>query len=122
LLLIVTGLYPPLLIVADVGSEIPSLGSLFVMPGLVGWLLWVVSLVCGGVIAWQGQVLRSRIEMLLDVVHDVLRLEWFYDALTGALDRGLNVFQAANEVIEGAGALLWSLVLFLLLLLVWGGL
>lgn len=122
LFLIITGLYPPLLIVTDVGSVVPSLGSLFVMPGLVGWLLWVVALVCGGVIAWQERVLRSRIELLLNAVHDVLRLEWFYNSLTGALDRGLNVFQAANEVVEGAGALLWSLVLFLLLLLVWGGL
>lgn len=122
LCLIVAGLYPPLLISADVGSQLPSLGSLLKMPGLVGWLLWAVVLVLGGVIAWQERVLRSRIDLLLDVVHDILRLEWFYNSLAGALDRGLNVFQAANEIVGGAGALLWSLVLFLLLVLVWSGL
>jgi hypothetical protein len=60
--------------------------------------------------------------LLLGAVHDVLRLEWFYSAVAGAFDRGLSVFRVANEVVGGAGALLWSLLLFLLLLLVWGGL
>ncbi len=122
LFLIVTGLYPPLLIGADVGSQLSSLGSLLAGPGLVGWALWAAVLVLGGVIAWQERILRPRIDLLFNAVHDILRLEWFYDSLTGALGRGLNVFQAANEIVGGAGALLWSLVLFLLLVLVWGGL
>ena len=122
LLLIVTGLFPSILIGANVGSEVPSLRSLLVMPGVVGWLLWVVVIACGGVIAWLERFLRSRIDLLLNAVHDILRLEWFYDSVIGALDRGLNMFQAANEIIGGAGALLWSLLLFLLFLLVWGGL
>jgi hypothetical protein len=56
--------------------------------------------------------------LLLIGVHGVLCLEWFYDALVGALDRGLNVLRLADEVVEGAGTLLWSLLLFLLILLV----
>ncbi|MCP4537871.1 MAG: hypothetical protein GY832_12070 [Chloroflexi bacterium] len=122
LFLIVAGLYPPLLIDADVDHVLPSLSSLFVMPGLVGWLLCGVVLVCGCVIAWQERVLRSNLGLLLNIVHDLLRLGWFYDSLNGALDRGLTVFRVADELVGGAGALLWSLVLFLLLLLVWGGL
>ncbi len=122
LFLIVTGLYPPLLIGADVGSQLSSLGSLLAGPGLVGWALWAAVLVLGGVIAWQERILRPRIDLLFNAVHDILRLEWFYDSLAGALGRGLDVFQAANEIVGGAGALLWSLVLFLLLVLVWGGL
>ncbi|MEE8391157.1 MAG: hypothetical protein V3S14_10225, partial [Anaerolineae bacterium] len=122
LLLIVAGLYPPLLMGSGAGSEIPSLGSSFAMPGLVGWLLWVLALACGGLLAWQERVLRSRIGLLLGAVHDVLRLEWLYSLVTGAFERGLNLFRAADQVIGGSGALLWSLLLFLLLLLMWGGL
>jgi hypothetical protein len=59
---------------------------------------------------------------LLGAVHDVLRLEWFYGAVAGAFGRGLSLFRVADQVVGGAGALLWSLLLFLLLLLVWGGL
>jgi len=41
--------------------------------------------------------------------------------VAGALDRGLSMLRAAGEVVGGAGALLWSWLLFFLLLLVWGG-
>lgn len=118
LLLVVAGLYPPLLIG---GAQPPSLGALFAMPGLGGWLLWVVSLAGGGVLAWQDRNLRPRMELLLNAAHDLLRLNWLYDTLAGALDRGLNVLQAADEVMGGAGALLWSWLLFLVILLAWGG-
>ncbi len=95
--------------------------SLLVMPGLVGWLMWVVVIACGGLLAWQEKILRSRIGLLLDASHDLLRLEWLYSAEGGAFARGVSVFRVANEVVGGAGALLWSLLLFLLLLLAWGG-
>jgi formate hydrogenlyase subunit 3/multisubunit Na+/H+ antiporter MnhD subunit len=122
LLLIGAGIYPPFLLGGSVGSDtVPSLGLLFVMPGLVGWLLWAVSFVLGGLLAWQDGFLRSKIGPLLSVIHDVLRLEWLYSAVVGALGRGLSVFESADEVIGGAGALLWSLLMFLLFLLVRGG-
>jgi len=117
LLLVAVGLYPPLLIG---GVRVPTLGSLFVMPGLMGWSLWVLSLAGGGVLAWQEGVIRPKIELLLSAIHDLLRLKWLYDAVIGALDRGLSVLRAADEVVGGRGALLWSWLLFLLFLLVWG--
>lgn len=118
LLLVAAGFYSSLLIV----DPCPSLGRLFAMPGLVGWVLWVVSLAGGGVLAWQEGNVRPRIELLLSVAHDLLRLEWLYGAVARALDRGLTILRAADEVVGGAGALLWSWVLFLLILLVWGSL
>jgi formate hydrogenlyase subunit 3/multisubunit Na+/H+ antiporter MnhD subunit len=122
LLLIGAGIYPPLLLGGSGGGDaVPSLGLLFVMPGLVGWLLWVASFVLGGLLAWQDGFLHSKIGPLLSVIHDVLRLEWLDGAVVGALGRGLSVFESAGEVIGGAGALLWSLLLFLLFLLVRGG-
>jgi formate hydrogenlyase subunit 3/multisubunit Na+/H+ antiporter MnhD subunit len=117
-LLIVAGFYPALLVA---GVPAPALGALFVRPGLAGWLIWVISLAVGGVLAWQEENVRGRIGILLDAVHDLLRLEWLYDALVGAMDRGLSVLRAADEVIGGAGALLWSALLFLLILMIWGG-
>jgi hypothetical protein len=115
LLLIVTGLHPPFLVG---GVQVPTLGALLAMPGLTGWLLWVISLAVGGVLAWQDGAIRSRIELLLSAIHDLLCLEWLYTAVVGALDRGLSVVRAADEVVGGGGALLWSWVLFLLLVLV----
>jgi NADH:ubiquinone oxidoreductase subunit 4 (subunit M) len=116
LLLLVSGFYPPLLVggVADL-----SVGKLFSTPGLAGWLVWAVSLSVGGVLAWQDENVRQRIDLLLDALHDLLRLEWLYDALVGALERGLSAIRAVDEVVGGAGALLWSLLIFLLLLLIW---
>jgi formate hydrogenlyase subunit 3/multisubunit Na+/H+ antiporter MnhD subunit len=122
LLLVVAGLHPPLL-VTEVPA--PSLWGALATPGLAGWLLWTASLAGGGVLAWQdaGQQsdTQSRIELLRGTVHDLLRLEWLSEMVVGALDRGLSVLRTADEVIGGAGALLWSLLLFLLILLVWGG-
>lgn len=114
--LLVSGIYPPLI----GGKATPSLGALFALPGLIGWLLWAVSLACGGMLAWQEKNLRPRMELLLSAIHDFLRLEWLYRAVAGALDRGLDLLRAADEVVSGAGALLWSLLLFLLIMLVWG--
>ena len=116
LLLLISGLYRGLLVG---GVTFPSLGTLFATPGLAGWLVWVISLALGGVLAWQEGNVRDRIEFLLDAVHDFLRLEWLYDVVVGAMDRGLGAIRAADEVVGGAGALLWSLLLFLLLLLIW---
>jgi hypothetical protein len=80
----------------------------------------MTSLAGGGVLAWQDRNLRSRIGLLLTAAHDLLRLDWLYDAVLGAVGRGLSVLRAADEIVGGAGALLWSWLLFLVLLLAWG--
>jgi hypothetical protein len=116
LLLLIAGFYPAILVV---GVPSFSPGALFSRPGLAGWLMWLISLVVGGVLAWQEENVRPRIALLLEALHDLLRLDWFYDALVGALERGLSAIRAVDEVVGGAGALLWSLLIFLLLLLVW---
>jgi hypothetical protein len=117
LLLVLAGLSPLLLAGT---AQAPSLGQLFTLPGWAGWLLWVGALAGGGALAWQEGAIRSRIELVLGAIHDLLGLEWFYRAIVGALERGLGVLRAVSEVVGGRGALLWSWLLFLLLLLVWG--
>jgi len=118
LLLVAAGLLPSLL----VGVPSLTLAQSFALPGLAGWLLWAVSLTCGGVLAWQDRNVRPRIELPLDLAHSLVRLDWLYGAAARALERGLSLLRAADEVVSGAGALLWSWVLFLLILLVWGSL
>ena len=114
-LLLIVAIVRPSLLIRSVPA--PALGSPYAMPGLAGWLLWAVSLAGGGVLAWQERNLRPRIGLFLGATHDLLCLEWLYGAGAGALDRGLSVLRAADEVVGGAGALLWSWLLFLLILL-----
>ncbi len=118
LLLVVAGLQPQLLVQGD---RAHSLSSLLGMPNLTGWLLWGASLAAGGVLAWQQNNLRPKIGLLLGALHDLLRLEWLYELLAGALERALNLARTTDELTGGAGALLWSALLFLILLLVLGG-
>jgi hypothetical protein len=50
-------------------------------------------------------------------VVDFLRLEWLYEALIGALERALTGLRILDEIVGGAGTLLWSWIVFLMLLL-----
>jgi hypothetical protein len=125
LLLIIAGLVPSLIIgTTDFDGSapllVPSLGRLLAMPGLMGWLLWTISIAAGGLLAWQDEGLRFRIEPLFGAIHDLLRLEWLYEVTVGALERGLSVLRGIDEVVGGAGALLWSLLIFFLLVLILG--
>jgi len=97
-----------------------SLAESFAAPTLAGWLLWIVCLALGALLVWQEHNLRPRLSFLLTAVHDLLRLEWLYNALMGAVDRGLSILRVADEIVGGVGALLWSWVLFLAMLLVVG--
>jgi hypothetical protein len=117
-LIVLAGFHPPLLIR---GADALALINLFRSPGLLGWTLWGLSLALGGLLAWQGKRFRVRIAPFLSTVGDVLKLEWFFDLLIGSLGRGVGALQAADELIGGAGALLWAWLLFLLVVLVWSG-
>jgi hypothetical protein len=71
------------------------------------------------VLAWQDGNVRHGIEFLLSAAHDLLRLDWLYEAAVGAMNQGMGVLRLIDEVVGGAGTLLWSLLLFLLILLIW---
>lgn len=91
------------------------------VPGPVGWLVWGGAALIGGVIAWHDEHLRPGIELPFSAFHDLLCLEWLYDSLAGAVRKGLTVLYFVDEILGGAGALLWSGILILVALLIWSG-
>lgn len=117
LLLVVAGLYPPLLAPAAAAPE--GLLELLGLPGWPGWLLWLASLAAGAAIAWQDPALRTRMDLVIGAARDLLRLEWLYEGALGALERALEALQTVEELVTGAGALLWSVLLLLVAALVW---
>lgn len=98
---------------------VPPIAALVRLPTVPGWSVWTVSMVIGGLLVWQERNLRPRIASLLGVGHDLWRMDWLYSALAGAIERGLSLVRAADDVIGGTGSLLWSLVIFLVVVLVW---
>ena len=115
-LLLASAFFPSLLVL---GVELPPVGTLISLPRAVGWVLWLFALVGGGVLGWQDENVRSNISFLMSAAHDFVRLDWFNESVVGAMEQGLRVLRVIDEVVGGAGSLLWSLLLFLLILLVW---
>mgnify|MGYP006301338933 CR=1 FL=1 len=62
-----------------------------------------------------------RAAVARDVVHDVVLLDWVYEWLAGALEKGFGLLRAVDDVLGGRGALLWAVVLLLILVLLVGG-
>jgi hypothetical protein len=116
LLLVAIGVSPALLVA---GSSRLSLRFLLSGPGLLGWLLWGAALLLGSILAWQDATLRPRVSLWLDVLQDAVRLDWAFAVLGGAFEQGLSVLRAVDDVLGGRGALIWSSIILLLLILVW---
>jgi NADH:ubiquinone oxidoreductase subunit 5 (subunit L)/multisubunit Na+/H+ antiporter MnhA subunit len=97
-----------------------SLKALLSAPRLVGWLLWGGAVVLGAVLAWGDRILRPRVSLWLDGLHDVLLLDWGYELLMGAFEQGFGLLRVVDDVLAGRGALLWSCILLLILVLMGG--
>ena len=113
LLLLVGGVWPALLVPSARG-----LSGLLARPGLVGWGLWAVGVGMGGALAWWERGFRRRVEPVLGLLHDILRLEWVIRLVLDSLARASAFLGAVADVVEGPGAILWALAIFLLFLLV----
>jgi len=116
LLIIGGGLFPMLLVGSSAGQP---LESLMAGPGATSWLLWAVALILGALLGWQDTYVRRRVSLWLNVLHDFVRLDWALVLLVGALEQGLAVLRAVDDVLGGRGALLWALIMLLLAILVW---
>lgn len=92
-------------------------------PSAPGWStlsLWVLSTAAGGTLFWAQRTrpAAARWRARTAPVHRFLRLDWAYELLAGALSRGTAILGVAADVAEGAGAVLWALAVFLLILVV----
>ncbi len=84
-----------------------------------GLALWAGALVGGVLLAWKGRATRDWLRQAAPF-WDAVGLDWFYHALWRGAEHGLGVVRVAADVIEGSGALLWSLLILLLVLLLAG--
>jgi formate hydrogenlyase subunit 3/multisubunit Na+/H+ antiporter MnhD subunit len=88
---------------------------------LAGWLVVGAGWVGGALLTWQRSNLSAGRGLLIRALHGIVRLEWLYRALQSAVDRGLALVRAADEILGGTGAVLWSFVLLLLVAVLWSG-
>lgn len=112
--LLAGGLHPPLLY-GGVGA--PALTGLVSGAVVLPLVLWSAGVGGGVVLFWQGRRYWKRLEPLLSLLHDLVSMDWALRLLLGALGRAVRFFRATAELMEGAGAVLWALAVFLLLLL-----
>lgn len=120
-LLMAVGVVPSLL-TPGVDVAFPAtFRALVALPPSLGWLLWGGTVVLGVGLARLGLSLRPRISLWLNAIHDVLLFDWAYALLVGALERGFSLLSIVDDVLGGRGALLWSCILMLILILVVGG-
>ena len=112
--LLAAGILPALLL-----QDSPaSLVGLVAQAGVLGWGLWLLALASGAFLVWAEPRFRHRIEPFLGLLHDFVSLDWAWRLFLGGLGRAVQLFQNVAELLEGAGAVLWSLVIFVLLLLI----
>ena len=96
----------------------PSLAGRLAWPGAVGFVLWLAGLALGGVLYDQERRgFRQRMEAMLGLLCDLFRLDWLWRLLLASQARLVAFLSAVADVMEGPGAILWALAIFLLVLL-----
>lgn len=93
-----------------------GIARLLAWPGLAGWALWGAGTGLGVLLFWQENRLRQS-GPIFGLLHDVLRLEWVANLILSSLERLSSFLGEVADVIEGPGAILWALAIFLLGLL-----
>jgi hypothetical protein len=114
LLLLAIGLHPPLFMPE---LKPPTLAGLLTGVGSYTWGVWGLAVIVGAALFWAEDRFRPQAEAVLSLAHDVLSLNWVLRAVLGGMGQAAGVLQEIAELIEGAGAVLWALSIFLLFLL-----
>jgi len=113
ILLIAGGIRGALAIPSAGGPSLVGLG----WPGVVGLGLWLAGTAAGALLHWRGRGLRQRLQSLFGLLYDFLRMEWAVRLILDSLGRAVAFLGAVADVMEGPGAILWALAVFLLVLL-----
>lgn len=114
LILLAGGLHPPLLLGA-LGA--PSLPALLARAPVTAWLAWLLAVAAGGLLLWFERRFRERIRTTLGLLFDLFSLDWVLYLFLGGLRRATTLLREVAELVEGAGAVLWALAIFLLAIL-----
>jgi multicomponent Na+:H+ antiporter subunit A len=112
-----TGLSPDLFAGRGQDAALPPLGDLIRQGGVAGWAGWALPVVAGVMLFVVGEGLRQRMEGGWRGLGGLLRLEWVYGLFYLLLRQVGRVLRGVSGVVEGEGALLWTLVILLILLL-----
>ncbi len=112
MLLLLVGVLPSFFLPR--GVAIPWWGH-FSGRGLIGWGVWLVAVGGGVALARTEGRFRRRLMPILRPLADLVDLEWAYSLVVGGLRRAVRFLKTTAELVEGAGAVFWALVLFLLL-------
>lgn len=103
-----------LLVFALVGSAVWGGAQPLSLLGL-GW--WFLALLLATVVASSGIQVRQWLRRVQPVI-EFVDMQWFYRALWRGAEHMLGLLRVSVEIVEGSGALLWSLLIVLLILLV----
>ncbi len=117
LTLILFGLSPQLFTGRGQDTMLPSLTELMRQGGVAGWAGWALPLVAGVTLFLAGEGLRQRLEASWRGLGTLLRLEWVYGLFYIIMHQGARLVRGTASVVEGEGALLWTAVFLLLILL-----
>ncbi len=82
-----------------------------------GFGLWFLAILGAAALARWGKPLRERLSYSQPLL-EFLDLQWIYRSMWRGGEHLLNIPRLSAEVIEGSGALLWSFLILLLILLV----
>jgi multicomponent Na+:H+ antiporter subunit A len=118
--LLLTGLSPDAFAGRGQGTALPALpalGDLARQGGVAGWAGWALPLVAGVTLFLAGEGLRQRLEGGWRGLGGLLRLEWVYGLFYTVILRVAHLIRGVSGVVEGEGALLWTVVILLIILL-----
>jgi multicomponent Na+:H+ antiporter subunit A len=115
--LLLTGLSPDAFTGRGQDAALPSLDEFVRQGGAAGWAGWALPLVAGVALFLTGEGLRQRLEGGWQGLGALLRLEWVYGLFYLAISQIARLMRGISGVVEGEGALLWTAVILLIILL-----
>lgn len=117
LILVFAGLAPQAFAERIPNATLQELGTLIRGSGVAGWAGWALPLVAGVTLFFLGEGLRQRMEGGWRGLGALLRLEWVYGVFYVALRGVVGLVRGVSSVVEGEGALLWTMIILLIILI-----
>jgi formate hydrogenlyase subunit 3/multisubunit Na+/H+ antiporter MnhD subunit len=117
LLLLYTGLTPEILARRIDGTALLALNEFMDQGGIAGWAGWALPLVGGLTLFLAGEGLRQRLESGWRGLGGLLRLEWVYGLVYLLIRQVGRLLRGVSSIVEGEGALLWTVVILLIIVL-----